>query len=199
MTASPEQVAAFFLDIDRMVQCIPGVDGVQGKGPDEYEGTMAVGVGPIRAAFAGTVTLDRTHVPEKFVAHGRGKDRATGSSAVIEFSALLSEIEGDTEVDVTADVTVRGRLGRFGTGVMQATATELVRDFTACANASLAQQAASAQAQPLAAAAPVPQSAGMGRIVLRGLVAYVRSLWRRLRQALGGSASDAVERKNAGS
>ena len=196
--APPEAVSDFFLDIDRVSKCVPGVGEVRTVGDGEYEATLSVRVGPVAASFLGSVTLDASGAPKRLKAAGQGKDRASGSRVEVKFNADLVEVgEGVTEVRSEADVVVRGRLGQFGTSVIKATSHELVKEFSACVNASLATQASAApvaedsagaadqtQNQPVASAAATPaaqvQAAPlkvlplMGKILLGLLTAGVQ-------------------------
>lgn len=198
--SSRDEVADFFLNVEQLAQCMPGVEDVKEVGQNQYEGSMAVSVGPVRAAFQGTIELDPMQAPERFVATGRGKDRATGSSAVVEFTADLKELDDHTQVDVVADVAIRGRLGRFGTGVIQATASELVREFARCANETLQQQSAAPPGVDAGAVGSWPKATSQtaGRIVVRAFLTYIGSLFRRAWQAITRRSTEPTEESNAG-
>lgn len=142
--APAQAVSDFFLDIDRVSKCVPGVGEVRTVGDGEYEATLSVRVGPVAASFLGSVALDASEAPTRLKASGQGKDRASGSRVEVKFAADLVEVGDVTEVRSEADVVVRGRLGQFGTSVIKATSHELVKEFSACVNASLATQASAA-------------------------------------------------------
>lgn len=200
--APQERTAEFFFDIERVASCIPGVEGVAEVEPGRYEATLGVRLGPIRAAFKGSIALDDSEAPKRLTAEGEGRDRATGSSARVTFTADLSEDSpGVTTVRAVADVAIRGKLSQFGTGVMRAAAGEIVQEFAACANATLAAASpetpsegpgrpasavgADAVSPPAAdrqATAPVAprKQRGMVSILMRGLI---RSLARAFRRA----------------
>lgn len=138
VNASREETASFFTDIEQVSRCIPGVEGVREVEPGQYEATLAVRLGPIRAAFGGSLVLDAAETPTRLKATGEGRDRATGSMAKVDFTADLSEdAPGVTTVHAVADVAIRGKLSQFGTGVMRAAAGEIVREFAQCVNATL--------------------------------------------------------------
>lgn len=184
--ASREATAAFFLDIDRVSRCVPGVEGVRQTGPGRYAAVMGVKLGPIRAAFQGAIALDDTAAPARLTASGEGRDRATGSVAKVGFTADLREEQpGVTTVQAVADVALRGRMAQFGTGVMRAAAGELVQEFVACANASLA---APEKAPAGASVQPAPQPAAsrpligiLARGLLTSVIASLRNLAARVR------------------
>ena len=138
LQADRERVAALLTDIERVAACVPGVENVEMTEPNTYKAVLKTQIGPIKSSFAGSVEIDRSGAPARLAANAQGKDRSTQSMAKVGFSANLEEIgDGTTRVDAEADVSIRGRLGQFGTGVIQATATQMLNDFAACVNAGL--------------------------------------------------------------
>jgi uncharacterized protein len=149
LDAPVARVHAFLSDVHRVAGCVPGVENVTERDDGAYEATLQVQLGPMRAAFAGEVSLATFQDPYRITAEGKGRDRSSGSRAEVAFSGDL-EPAGDarTRVVTSADITIRGRLGQFGTGVIRATATEVIRDFVACANTVLQQETEPAGAFP---------------------------------------------------
>ena len=138
MQAGRERVAALLTDIERVATCVPGVENVEMVEPNTYEAVLRMQIGPIKSSFAGSVQVDPSEAPARLAANAQGKDRSTQSMAKVRFAANLEEIaDGTTRVDAEADVSIRGRLGQFGTGVIQATATQMLNDFASCANSVL--------------------------------------------------------------
>jgi len=174
LAASPTDVAAFFLDVDRMSKCVPGVDAVRAIDPNQYEATMSIRLGPIQARFAGNVRVDSTDAPQRLAASARGNDKATGSQAEVEFSANLIQLaDGTTRVDSISDITIRGRLGQFGTGVITSTARAMVREFASCAGAALA----TSDATPTTAPTTRP---GLSRAIGLGIGIYLKTVMQRV-------------------
>ena len=168
-------VAALLTDVERVAACVPGVENLSTAEPEVYEATLRIQVGPIRSAFAGRVRLDSSGAPGRLRATAEGRDRSTQSTAKVAFAAELEESgAGETRVDATADVTIRGRLGQFGTGVIQATAAQMLSDFAACLNAHLGTETAS----------PPPRQPSLrpARALALALWARLASLVRSLRE-----------------
>jgi carbon monoxide dehydrogenase subunit G len=167
------RVAALLLDVENIQSCVPGVSEVTKVAPDGYRATLSAQVGPIKSSFEGSVTIDASESPERLRASARGKDRASGSMATVAFDARLVEAEPDvTTVETTADVTIRGRLGGFGTGVIHATAKQMIGDFVSCVNSRLA-------AAPGEEAATARRSIPVLRTLMTVVWAGVRSLFKR--------------------
>lgn len=135
--AERERVAEFLLDPERMLYCVPGVENVEKLDDNRYSAELKVKVGPIRAVFRGEFTLDGSGAPDTIVAEGQGKDRASGSSVNARLETLLSEDGGVTTAVSRADVAIRGKLGQFGSGVMQAVSNEMIGEFARCSQARL--------------------------------------------------------------
>lgn len=129
---------AFLSDVRRVAGCVPGVEDLTEQEDGSFTARLKVQLGPIKASFDGEVALTTDAEARRLTASGQGRDKGSGSRAEIAFSGDLEPREdGHTDVVTVAEVTIRGRLGQFGTGVIRATATEVLRDFVACANDSL--------------------------------------------------------------
>ncbi|MGH2697959.1 MAG: CoxG family protein [Actinomycetota bacterium] len=179
LQAERDRVAALLADIERVAGCVPGVENVAMTEPDTYQAVLRVQIGPIVSSFKGSVEVDRSEAPARLAAKAEGKDRSTQSMAKVGFSAALEEIgDGTTRVDAEADVSIRGRLGQFGTGVIQATATQMLNDFATCVNAALG-TAEEEGAEP----APAPErTLRVGRVVAQSLWARLTAFLRSLRR-----------------
>jgi carbon monoxide dehydrogenase subunit G len=138
IAAPRSEVVAAFLDAERTLSCVPGVTGVTKEGEHRYTATLTAKVGPIKANFAGSVTYDAGQAPEAIRATGEGRDRASGSVAKVTLDATFREPEaGQTHIATRADLAIRGRLGQFGTGVVQAIADEMIGSFARCLEATI--------------------------------------------------------------
>ena len=173
VAAHKAEVARFLLDVPRMGACVPGVEDLQRVDEDRYAATLLVRMGPIQARFKGDVTLDAGGAPDTIVATASGRDATTGSVAQVTFSADLVESgDGSTEIRSVSDVTIRGRLGQFGSGVVTSTAREMVKTFAQCAG------------QELGGITPgTDQSSsrpGATSVIGRGLLSWLRDIWARI-------------------
>lgn len=202
LDAPRDRVAAVLVDVPVVAECVPGVQDVTQQEDGAWSAVLAAQLGPIKARFAGSVAVDDSDAPERLRAKGSGNDRGTGSQAQVSMEATLTEDgDGGTTVDIVADVVIRGRLGQFGTGIIRATAQEMTKVFVECLGSRLAQQpvgtpdagtataaagsADPAGAGPVARTVPGPRPAAgpdvsIVRIVLRGLLAWVRDAVRRV-------------------
>lgn len=198
------EVWDFFLDIPGVSTCVPGVEKVEQVDDETFAGTLAVKVGPIAANFDGRVVIADMEPPRRLVARAEGKDKRTASMVSAAFTATLNETAPDeTEVSYQIDVTIRGRLGQFGQGVIRETARQMTQAFATCVQARLAEKAAedgqpgsqpdvveanrsSAPSAPREARASDPPS--LLTIVLRAIITSIRT---RVRALWSGSGRPA--------
>ena len=64
--APRDQVYAALNDPDVLKECIPGCEELIKHSDTELEAKVVLKVGPVKARFGGTVTLDQSGAPETF-------------------------------------------------------------------------------------------------------------------------------------
>lgn len=171
--APKDEVARFLLDVPVMAACVPGVEDLQRLDDDRYEATLLFRMGPIQARFKGEVTLDASAAPDTIVATASGRDASTGSVAQVSFSADLVESEGGlTEIRSVSNVTIRGRLGQFGSGVVSSVSREMVKSFAECAGQEL---------NSFGPGRSHPSSRrGAATVIGRGVLSWLSEIWKRI-------------------
>ena len=110
--------------------CVPGCLGVTVVSPTSYKARIHVELGPIKADFNVDVDVVAETPPEEVRSRTRGEEggRASAISAdnVLRLASISDTI---TEVYYCSQVSVVGRLGKFGFGVMTKKAQSLGREF----------------------------------------------------------------------
>jgi len=116
-------------DVERIAPCLPGAQLQEIEG-DEYRGIVKVKVGPIQAQYKGKATfIERDDVNYKAVLDGSGRDtRGQGNASAIITAQLQPAGEG-TQVTVTTDLTVTGKVAQFGRGVLADVSAKLLTQF----------------------------------------------------------------------
>jgi carbon monoxide dehydrogenase subunit G len=157
--ASPEATWAFLTDLRRVAQCLPGA-AITGQTDDRtYTGTVTMKVGPVTAAFKGTLRFEKID-PEARTAEiaASGQDtRGKGGADMRMTSRVVEKAPGETQVSIASDVKIVGTLAQFGRGIVQDVSDQVFDKFVGAARAQLEQPAGTAGA---AAALPVA-SAGI--------------------------------------
>ena len=161
--APVERVWRFLLDPAQVAGCLPGarLDGSDGAGT--FTGTMKVKVGPVTTEFRGKATfVEVDEAGRRMRLTGTGDDKAGGGSARMSMEgSVLAAADGGSEVTVTADVELAGKLVRFGRGMIEGVSKQLFKQFAERARTQLAAApapapAAEATAPAAAASAPAP-------------------------------------------
>ncbi len=167
-----QKVWDFLLDAPGMSVCVPGAEQVEALDDKSYRGTLKAKLGPISASFSGKMTITEMDPPHYLASRGEGVDARTSSRATTRMTMRLREVgPGETEVVVSAEVSMAGRLGRFGHGIMQEQARILTEDFANCARARL--EAGQEEHSEAAAAGEL----NVLTLLWRTVQAWFRRLW----------------------
>jgi carbon monoxide dehydrogenase subunit G len=128
--APREAVWRFMVDPKRMLPCIPGCESIEQIGPAQYRAAVKLEVGPIRTRFNLEVTIDLEEPPALIRSTTRGEEGTRASTLSAKSSLALAALdERTTEVSYSSDLSVVGRLGRFGLGMMKKKAQALGTAF----------------------------------------------------------------------
>ncbi len=132
VNAPIEDAWKVILDLERVAPCLPGA-AIEEAAGDEYQGTMAVKLGPISARYRGTVKVEEADEQNhRVVLRAAGNEtRGRGSASATITSSMIEE-NGATNVVVETDMEVTGKVAQFGRGIMQDVASELMDRFSAC-------------------------------------------------------------------
>jgi carbon monoxide dehydrogenase subunit G len=130
--ASVDEAWRYLVDPRQIVNCLPGAELTEVKDDATYLGRVKVKVGPVTAAYDGTVTItgrdDEAHVVSMV---GEGRDKTGSGSARMTMTSRLTPISGTlTQVQVTAEVDIVGKAAQFGRGMIEALNRQLFKQFT---------------------------------------------------------------------
>ncbi len=121
---------------------------------------MRARVGPVSAAFTGSVRLTDVNPPASYVLVGEGKGGAAGFAKGSAHVALDEQDDGTTRLRYTVDVSVGGRLAQLGSrligGAMNQYATSFVRSLSDIVPPEAAPVPAPAAAIPAAETPEIP-------------------------------------------
>ena len=130
--ASKEETWRTFNDLEAVVPCFPGASIGEVDG-DEFTGSVKVKIGPISLLYNGTGRfVERDETAGRIVIEASGKDRRGNGNAGATVTALLSETEEGTAVDVTSDVEIGGKPAQFGRGMIQSISNKMLQRFVDC-------------------------------------------------------------------
>ena len=126
--APVETVWQMINDPEVLRACIPGCESLERGEDDRLTATVALKVGPVKARFAGEVTLSEIDPPNGYRIFGKGSGGVAGfaeGGAVI----ALAPVEGGTLLSYEAEAKIGGKLAQLGTRLIGSTAKKLTLQF----------------------------------------------------------------------
>ncbi|MCK6453811.1 MAG: carbon monoxide dehydrogenase subunit G [Alphaproteobacteria bacterium] len=188
--AAPRQAVWQALnDPEVLRQCIPGCESVEKLSDTEFQARATAAIGPVKARFAGKVTLSDLDPPNGYTISGEGQGGAAGF-AKGGAKVRLAEDADATVLTYEVNATVGGKLAQVGSRLIGGVAHKMADEFFGRFAALVAAPAAAAVpveaavapvASPLPTTAPEPTSgAGLpawawiaGVIVLAALLLFL--------------------------
>ena len=127
-----ETVWQFITAPEKVAPCIPGCEGAEQTSETTYKASIKVKIGPIKTKFAVDIEMIEERPPE-FASYVTKGEEGTKSSRLKASStlALTQQDDGNTEVTYTSEINLFGRLGKFGSGIMQKIADSIGNEFVA--------------------------------------------------------------------
>ena len=140
-------------DIPLVAGCIPGAE-LEGQEGDDYRARVAVKVGPVGLTLAGTATVvSRDDVAHEMVVRGRAADRKGNGSVEATVTMVARDNAGRSDVTVSTDLELGGRIAQFGSGVISQVSNRILAQFAKRLNATIAAPDAAPVSAPAAPAA----------------------------------------------
>lgn len=157
--ATPDEVFALVNDVERVVSCMPGaaLDGQDEDGA--WRGRVKVKVGPISAAYSGTVRfLEVDSASRRLRVQARGADAHGNGDAEAEAALEVVESAEGAELRITTDLVIRGKIAQFGKGAVASVSQKILQQFAKNLGNLIVEDRASGgpAASAAATAAPAP-------------------------------------------
>jgi uncharacterized protein len=131
ITAPREKVWAALNDPEILKQCIPGCEEIEKHSDTELTAKVVAKVGPVKAKFAGKVTLSDIDPPNGYTITGEGSGGAAGFGKGGAAVKLGPDGEDATLLEYTAHAQVGGKLAQIGSRLIDGTARKMADDFFA--------------------------------------------------------------------
>ena len=166
-------------DPEILKQAIPGCEEIQKISDTEMTAKVTSRVGPVKASFAGKVTLSDLDPPNGYKISGEGQGGVAGfARGGADVRLKPDESGAGTILTYTANAAVGGKLAQIGSrlieGAAKQTADQFFSKFAEIVSAGAAPAAASAEtAAPVPTAAP-PAKRGLSPAVwVSGLIVII--------------------------
>ncbi len=164
-----------------LAQCIEGCESLEKVNNQEFTGRVTAKVGPVKASFAGTVTLSNIVPDTSYTISGEGKGGVAGF-AKGGADVRLEDAEGGqaTHLFYTARANVGGKLAQLGSRLIESTAkTQADKFFSALSLLLTESPMAPAETPAAAVAAPpggVPGWLWIGLLLAAGIALLIVQL-----------------------
>jgi carbon monoxide dehydrogenase subunit G len=159
--APVERVWAYLADPRQVVTCLPGAELTGVEDERNFLGRVKVKVGPVTASYNGKVQIiARDDAARTIQMVGEGRETAgSGSAKMTMTNSVVALPDGSSEVHVSADVDVVGKIVQFGRGMIESVNKQLFKQFVACVQSTLETKAPEPVAAPEPPVpAPTPQA-----------------------------------------
>ena len=126
--ASREAVYAALNDVEVLKQCIPGCESIEKISDTQMNAKVTLRIGPVKASFAGKVTLSDLDPPNGYTISGEG----SGGVAGFANGGAQVKLEADgaaTILHYTVNANIGGKLAQLGSRLIDGTARKLAGDF----------------------------------------------------------------------
>ena len=121
-----EDVWEMVRDPEVLVTCLPGTQSLKLVGKNEYEGEMAVRIGPIGGVFSGRLLVSDEVPPESctLTAEGKGKPGFVNGTGKVQ---LVQQGENKTLMTYAGEVQIGGRLAGVGQRMIDTVSKSMIR------------------------------------------------------------------------
>ncbi|WP_248960854.1 SRPBCC family protein [Sphaerisporangium perillae] len=153
-----DRLFALFNDIERVASCMPGAT-LEGRDGDAYLGRVTVKIGPITAAYAGSVRFLEVEPDDRRLRlQASGAETHGSGDAEAAIDLVVSDTPAGALVRLTTDLVIRGKIAQFGKGAIKTVSDRILHQFAQNLAGLLAQGGAAEpgglDAVPAPAAAP---------------------------------------------
>lgn len=157
--ASPDEVFALMNDVERVASCMPGA-ALEGRDGDAWRGSVKIKVGPISAAYAGTVRfLEVDPQGRRLRVQARGADTHGSGDAEAEVALdVLAAPEGAL-LRLSTDLLIRGKIAQFGKGAIATVSDRILQQFAQNLGSLLDQERTPAASSPSGLPSAAPRAA----------------------------------------
>jgi carbon monoxide dehydrogenase subunit G len=116
-------------DPDMLKACIPGCQSLEKKSDTELAATVVLKIGPIKATFAGEVTLNNLNPPYSYTIAGEGKGGVAGFAKGGADVNLSEDGANVTILKYEAKADVGGKIAQLGSRLITSTSKKLAGQF----------------------------------------------------------------------
>jgi uncharacterized protein len=135
--ASKDKVYSFVLDPNQISQCMPDLQKLEVKSPDDFIAIVKAGVSFIKGDF----TLHFTTVERTPPTHAKLNARGNGIGSTVDLETVMDFTdapEGGTTMKWSAEAKIGGRIASVGQRLISGQAEKIVKSLFDCLQGKLA-------------------------------------------------------------
>ncbi len=139
MKAAPEKVYSMILDPNQISQCMPELQKLDVKSPDDFTAVIKAGVSFIKGDF----TLHFLAVEKTPNSHAKLTAHGTGIGSTVDMETYMDSAktaEGGTSMKWSADAKIGGRIASVGQRLLQGQAEKIIKGLFDCLESKLSTQ-----------------------------------------------------------
>ena len=153
IAAPREAVWAALNDPEVLRRCIPGCESLEQTSPTDMTAAVVLKVGPVKAKFAGKVTLSELDPPNGYRITGEGSGGVAGFAKGGAVVRLEEDGPEATVLNYEVEAQIGGKIAQLGARLIDSTAKKLAGEFFD-SFAGVVAPAPIAEVTPAEAAAP---------------------------------------------
>lgn len=135
--ASREAVFNLMMSKDALAHCLPGCEGMEEVGPDQYRATLKIGIAGIKGTYVCTITTTDRVENETWTLTVEGHAKTGNLKGVGHFT--LTDKDGETELGYDGEADLMGPLAGVGQRVMAPASRMIIGRFFECMSGQLEQ------------------------------------------------------------
>lgn len=130
LPAPPDEVFSLINDVERVAPCMPGAQLDGRSADDAYRGRVKVKVGPISAAYSGTVRfLEVDRAGQRLVLDARGSEQHGSGNAEAKVRVQVRPHDEGSALALDTDLVIQGKVAQFGGGALGDVSQKLMEQF----------------------------------------------------------------------
>ncbi len=126
-------------DAETLKACIPGCQSLEKKSDTEFAATVVLKIGPIKANFAGEVSLTNLDPPNSYTITGEGKGGIAGFAKGGADVSLAADGDAATVLTYQAKADVGGKIAQLGSRLITSTSKKLAGQFFSTFNETVSE------------------------------------------------------------
>ena len=161
-------------DITLLQQAIPGCEGINPTGENQYEVVVMAAIGPVKAKFKGKLQLENLQPPTSYTLRFEGQGGAAGHGKGHADIRLESTGAQTTVLHYSAQASVGGKIAQIGSRLVDMAAQKMATEFFEAFNKALQERYGVSAAPAATGGEAGPGGSGL----LARLLAWLRRLFK---------------------